>query len=245
MTTPKSLLQKSAPVDPSQVAEYLAQHPEFFIDRDELLRNLRLPHIHGGDVSLVERQVKLLRERNRDIRRQLDTLVSAATSNNDIFSKCQRLVLALLEARDSESFFQALEQSFKRDFKCNAYSLLVFSDDARQINHFTYAMPVAAAQEHVGALMKSKKPTLGMLRPGEQDFLFCDTSDQVKSAAVLSVRTAAAQLLTNAAVTGDQMALLAIGSSDADYFQAGMGTVFIDFIADVLARQLPMRLAAP
>jgi hypothetical protein len=24
-----------------------------------------------------------------------------------------------------------------------------------------------------------------------------------------------------------------------------MGTVFIDFIADVLARQLPMRLAAP
>jgi uncharacterized protein YigA (DUF484 family) len=245
MTTPKSLLQKPAPLNPSQVADYLAQHPDFFMDRDELLRNLHLPHIHGGDVSLVERQVSLLRERNRDMRKQLETLVSAATINNDIFSKCQRLVLSLLEAQDSEAFYKALEQSFKRDFKCNAYSLLVFNDDARQINHFTYSVPESAAREYVGALMKSKKPTLGVLRPSEQDFLFRHASAKVKSAAVLSVRTAATESPQDNGVKGQQMALLAIGSSDAHYFQAGMGTVFIGFIADVLARQLPMRLAAP
>ena len=136
MPTPKSLFKQAADLDPSHVEEYLASHPDFFSDRDELLRNLQLPHIHGGDVSLVERQVSLLRERNRDIRKQLDALIDAGTINNDIFMKCQRLVLALMEAKDSPEFYAALELSFKRDFKCQAYSLIVFNDATMQINHF-------------------------------------------------------------------------------------------------------------
>ncbi|MEJ6685131.1 MAG: DUF484 family protein [SAR86 cluster bacterium] len=237
MPTPKSLLQQAPALDPNHIAEYLASHRDFFIDRDELLRNLQLPHIHGGDVSLVERQVSLLRERNRDIRKQLDALIDAGTTNNDIFAKCQRLVLALLEAKDTPAFYAALELSFKRDFKCQAYSLIVFDDKAMQINHFTYSLPESDAREHVGALIKSKKPTLGVLRSSERDFLFRQASEKVQSAAVMSVKAP-----SKTAGGGEQIALLAIGSIDPNYFQAGMGTLFIGFIADVLARQLPSHL---
>ena len=237
MPTPKSLFKQAADLDPSHVEEYLASHPDFFSDRDELLRNLQLPHIHGGDVSLVERQVSLLRERNRDIRKQLDALIDAGTINNDIFMKCQRLVLALMEAKDSPEFYAALELSFKRDFKCQAYSLIVFNDATMQINHFTYSVPESVAREHVGALMKSKKPTLGILRPSEQDFLFPHSTEKVKSAAVLSVKAP-----SKSTGVGEQIALLAIGSIDPNFFQPGMGTLFIGFIADVLARQLPSHL---
>ena len=68
---------------------------------------------------------------------------------------------------------------------------------------------------------------LGVLDPKEQDFLFRHASSNVRSAAVLGLRNKR------------QFALLAIGSSDPDYFQPGMGTLFIGFIADVLARMLP------
>ena len=237
MPPPKSLLQPASDLDPSQVADYLAANPDFFIDRDELLRNLHLPHVHGGDVSLVERQVSLLRERNREIRKRLDAVINAGTANNETFAKCQRLVLALLEARDNKAFYEALELSFKRDFKCQAYSLIVFDDNDLQINHFTYTVSAAAARESVGALMKSKKATLGVLRPAEQEFLFRHDSEKVKSAAVLAVRAAAQK-----EAPGEQIALLAIGSSDAHYFQSGMGTLFLGFIADIMARQLPSRL---
>jgi len=247
MTTIKSQPQDQAAsqassqrlLDANQVTDYLIQHPDFFADRNALLLNIRLPHVHGGDVSLVERQVSLLRERNQELRKQLEALMSAAAINSDIFLKCQRLVLALLEAQTTADFYLALEKSFKRDFKCSAYSLLVFNDNAEQINHFTYCIPESTAREFVGALIKSKKPTLGVLRPAEQDFLFRHASDKVKSAAVLSIKDPA-----NEGSTHGRIALLAIGSSDPDYFQPGMGTLFIGFIADVLARQLPPRLNA-
>ncbi|MFT4632405.1 MAG: hypothetical protein ACI8PP_000119 [Candidatus Pseudothioglobus sp.] len=239
MTTSKTDPQAQTALETTQVEDYLSSHPDFFVTRDALLLDLQLPHIHGGDVSLVERQVSLLRDRNQDLRKQLEALVSAATTNSDIFLKCQRLVLALLEAKDSAEFYLALEKSLKRDFKCNAYSLMVFNDDAEQINHFTYSVSEATAREYVGSLIKSKKPTLGVLRPAEQDFLFRHASDKVRSAAVLSVKDPA----TSGSARG-QIALLAIGSDDADYFQPGMGTLFIGFIADVLARLLPPRLKA-
>lgn len=213
------------------VAAYLEKHPGFFEGRDSLLLKLTLPHAHstnnGEAVSLVERQVSLLRDRNLESRRHLEELIESAKRNDAIFTKCQRLILSLLSAKDSTSFFKALEQGFKREFKSDAYSLIIFSEYANQINHFTSSISTASASQHIGGLMASKEPFLGVLRPGEQEFLFGNASSNVKSAAVLGLKGKR------------QFALLAIGNTDPNYFRPGMGTLFIGFIADVLARLLP------
>ena len=175
----------------------------------------------------MERQVSLLRERNVESRRHLDELIESAKRNDAIFNKCQRLVLSLLSAKDSTSFFKALEQGFKREFKSDAYSLIIFSEYANQINHFPSSIPSASASQQIGGLMAAKEPFLGVLRPKEQEFLFGESGNNVKSAAVLGLKGKR------------QFALLAIGNADANYFRPGMGTLFIGFIADVLARLLP------
>ncbi len=224
----KSLPQE---ISEAEVAAFLDEHPAFFKGRDALLLKMQLPHAHstnnGKAISLVERQVSLLRERNMETRRQLDDLLTAARQNDEIFNKCQKLVLALIAAKDVNGFFKALEDSLKRDFKSEAYSVIIFSEYAHQINHFTSSIPAASAEEYVGGLMRSKAPYLGVLRESEQDFLFRHASARVKSAAVLSIKSKR------------QLALLAIGSADPEYFRSGMGTLFISFIADVLARLLP------
>lgn len=230
MTTKANV--KDRGLSESDVAAYLEQHPGFFEGRDSLLLNMHLPHAHstnnGEAVSLVEKQVALLRERNRETRKRLDELVELARRNNEVFDKCQRLMLSLIESKDSGAFFDALESSFKKDFKSDAYSLIIFSDYANQINHFTSSVPADSARKFVGGLMKSNEPYLGALRSEEQDFLFRHASGKVKSAAVLSVKD-----------DHRQIALLAIGNSDPQYFQTGMGTLFLGFIADVLARMVP------
>lgn len=134
----------------------------------------------------------------------------------------------MLASHNSDEFFEALEKSFKRDFKCSAYSLIVFDGEPRQVNHFTSSVSRESAQEYVGALMRATKPTLGVIRPAEQDFLFRHKSDEVQSAAILSVKE-----------RSKQIALLAIGSADAHYFSSDMDTLFLGFIADVLAKLLP------
>ena len=85
----------------------------------------------------------------------------------------------------------------------------------------------------MGALMRARKPTLGVLRTDEQDFLFRHKSEDVKSAAVLSVRE-----------KNKQIALLAIGSDQTHYFDSKMDTLFIGFIAETLAKLLPRHLTS-
>jgi uncharacterized protein YigA (DUF484 family) len=70
--------KKAAALDPSQVADFLSNNPEFFEDRDALLLSMSLPHQQGGAVSLVEKQVALLRERNLETKKRLDEFVRAA-----------------------------------------------------------------------------------------------------------------------------------------------------------------------
>jgi len=226
----------------TQVADYLMANPGFFNARDSLLAMMTLPHVRGGAVSLVERQVSVLRDRNRTTRSQLDELLNSARRNHEIFDKCQRLVLSLIESQNADDFFQALEKSFKRDFDCHAYSLIIFGDDPEQINHFTSRVSLSSAKEYVGALLKGRKPTLGVLRSSEQDFLFRHASDKVKSAAIMPIKVQTRQ--SDSTFEHTQIALLSIGSNQENYFQASMDTLFIGFLAEVLARLLPRHLGS-
>jgi len=224
----------------TQVAEYLSANPDFFSDRDSLLALMTLPHQQGGAVSLVERQVSVLRDRNRSTKNHLDDLLNAARRNNEIFDKCQSLILSLLAAKDAITFFDALESGLKHEFDCHAYSLVIFSDDPEQINIFTSRVSLANAKEYVGDLIKGTKPSLGALRPSEQDFLFPNASSKVKSAAVLPIKTRS--INKDATFEHIQIALLSIGSNRKDYFDASMDTLFIGFVADVLAQLLPLHI---
>ncbi|MFO6371793.1 DUF484 family protein, partial [Pseudomonas aeruginosa] len=39
--------EPTAALDAEQVAAYLSQHPEFFVEHDELIPELRIPHQPG------------------------------------------------------------------------------------------------------------------------------------------------------------------------------------------------------
>ena len=221
----------SSELDDKAVAAYLKANPEFFTGRDALLLKMKIPHKQKGTVSLVERQVDAMRERQLKARKQLSHFVASAEQNKEIFDKSRKLILNLIAANRSSDFFAALEKSLKRDFGCKAYALIAFGPRPRQINHYVTRVSAESAREYVGALMRAKDPTLGVLRATEQDFLFRHQSEKVKSAAVLAVKE-----------RNKQLALLATGSSDAHYFSPDMDTLFLGFIADTLAKLLPRHL---
>src|SRR5690606_8254867 len=99
----------------AQVAEYVRQNPAFFVVYVELVPDLVILHQSGQAVSLVEGQVRLLREHNIDVRHRLSELMSVARENDRLFEKSRRLILQLLEAPDVEEVIASIEDSLRDD----------------------------------------------------------------------------------------------------------------------------------
>ncbi|WP_299734806.1 DUF484 family protein [uncultured Endozoicomonas sp.] len=211
-----------------QVADYLQAHPDFFVDRDDLLLELTLPHKRGDTISLVERQVALLRERALDYRYQLNRLSENAKENEQLFEKMRLLVLSLLESKDLEQLIDTISDSLNHEFGIEFHSLMLFSDKPM-------SLPVRIEHNDVanmalGSLLSSGKAVSGQVTPAEMDFLFQEQSEKVGSVAIIP--------LNYSLIDPPQLGILALGSSDKEHFKAGMGTVFISYLGDVLSRVL-------
>ncbi|WP_447594997.1 DUF484 family protein [Aquipseudomonas campi] len=218
------------PLDSATVAAYLRQHPEFFVDHEELIPELRIPHLPGEAVSLVERQVKLLRERNIEMRHRLSQLMDVARDNDRLFDKTRRLILDLLDAGSLEEVVSAVEDSLRHAFQVPFVSLILFSDSPLGVGR---TVSSAEAHQVIGGLLSGGKTTCGVLRPHELAFLFGEAEqEKVGSAAVVS--------LNHQGLHG----VLAIGSPDPQHYKSSLGTLFLGYIAEVVARIVP-RFATP
>ena len=65
------------PLSDQAVLNFLRQSPDFFLRHPSALSELSLPHESGQAVSLIERQIDILRERNMTMRRRMNELLQA------------------------------------------------------------------------------------------------------------------------------------------------------------------------
>ena len=220
----------AAPLDAEQVPAWLAANPQFFIGRDELLEQLQVPHEAGHAVSLVERQLRLLRERNHELRARLGRLMDIARDNDRLFERTRRLIVALLDAESLEDLVASVEDSLRHDFQVPFVSLLLFSDNPPAVGRW---VSPRQARQAVGALHAGNKTVCGVLRADELAFLF-------PGAAGERIGSAAVAVLDHQGLHG----VLALGSPDPQHYKSTLGTVFLGHVAEIVARVLP-RLIPP
>lgn len=210
-----------------QVEQYLRDNPEFLASRDDLLAALKLPAgDSGAAVSLVDRQLAVLRERNVELRERLNGLLSIARDNDIIFEKTRALLLALLECGDVAAINAALARSLLGDFGMAAYSLTLFDGCGLAVPPGIRSVEAGEAEAKVGGLVKGSRVVCGVLRPEELRFVFADGADAVGSAAIVPL------------VFDGHFGLLSIGARDPHHFKSGMDTLFVGHVGDVLARCL-------
>ena len=214
-----------AELNAAQVAAFLAEHPTFFSDHDELLLSLHIPHERGDSISLVERQLKLLRDRNTELRQRLTQLMDVARDNDRLFDKTRRLLLALLDAGTQEEIVGLVEDSLRHEFQIPFVSLILFSEQPCPVGR---SVALEHAQAAIGSLIGEGKIVCGALREHELGFLFGqDAATHIGSAAVVCINHQALQ------------GVLAIGSEDPQHYKSSLGTLFLGHIAEILGRLLP------
>ncbi|HBI79487.1 MAG TPA: DUF484 domain-containing protein, partial [Marinobacter adhaerens] len=169
--TEQTARQKAGELTREEVADYLRANPDFFIDQDELLRSLTLPHDSGRAISLVERQVHLFREQRDTLRRELVELVSIARHNDRLFEKSKRLLMQVIEARTLNDMAAAIDDSIRGDFGLDAASVLLFTDvelpEASQ--GALHVVSPSAARERLGSLLEGERAVCGQFRESERE----------------------------------------------------------------------------
>jgi uncharacterized protein YigA (DUF484 family) len=228
-----------ATLEEQTIADYLREHPEFFSAHSGLLADLQIPHHTDGAVSLIERQVSVLREQHLEAKRQLHALVQVARDNDRLNEQMQRLTLSLLEARDLSSTLQMLNDSLANDFRADALVMGLFMSEAQLAAlgncDLTAVRPLSAGDEGsaaFAAVINGGKPLCGHLRNSQISYLFGEIAeDNIASAVVVALNARSADNLQPSC-----LGLLGIGSRDANRYHAGMGTLFLSYLGDLIGR---------
>ena len=221
-----------AEVDEAAVASYLSATPEFFDRHAQLLAKIRLPDLRSGasTVSLLERQVEVLRERNRELERKVKDFVDVARENDALGTRVLAMARRLIAARDHASAVAAIESALREEFGAGQSVLVLTAAHAPQglaESRFLRVVPAEAPELRTfETLFSSGKPRCGQLRDSQREFLFGGDAGEIGSVALVPLGGKAG------------LGLLACGSNDSQRFNPTMSTDFLAHIGELIAAAL-------
>jgi uncharacterized protein YigA (DUF484 family) len=224
-------------LDEQTVAGYLRRHPDFFAEQQDLLAELLLPHPSGRAVSLIERQVTLLRDQNQRLRQQLQSLVRNARNNEALSERFHLMTLSLLRCGTAEEVFYTLRDRLCGDFDADAVTVCIMPRAGKAPSQTASENGLAVRHialkdlQNFDQVLEAGDPVCGRLTKQQLLYLFGDTAEQITSAALIPLK---AGDQATPALTG----VIGIGSRDSQRFQAGMGTVFLVQLAEIITAVL-------
>jgi uncharacterized protein len=194
-----------------------------------VLTRLRLPHVRGGStISLVERQIEVLREKHAALENKLAELVRVARSNDVIADKLHRFTKRLLRSESRNNAVEQIEASLREDFDA-FHAVLVLVGDHSDLAPRRFIRSVKADDPNLKSfetLFASGKPRCGQVRDSQREFLFGQEANDMGSIALVPLGEKGS------------VGLLALGSADRDRFHPGMSTEFLARMGDLVTDAL-------
>ena len=205
-----------------EVAQYLEQHPEFFVHHAQLLTQIEVPHPHGaGAISLAERQVLALRDKNKALETKLGELIRYGEENDDISQRVHRLAVETVRAATLQDLFERVYRSIQGDFGIGHAGIRLWRGSGEAVE---FGETSAELQRFAAEL---PRPFCGPNENFEAVAWFGDAGTSVRSVAFIPLRD-------EAAVFG----MLALGSDDAGRFYSQMGTLYLQRIGELTSAAL-------
>lgn len=213
--------------EPEAVAGFLREHPDFLDERPELLASLSLHHATGGKaVSLIERQVDVLRQRQRELEGQCQQMLGFAEENAAIAARFDAFVRDLLLVREPAHLPASVVGGLQRQFSVPQVALRLWRVGPAFRGMPWGQPPEAAIIEMADAL----------------DAPSCGADGSHPVAAWLSPEGAHTHSLALIPLRGDAQptpfGLLALGAADPDRFGADMGTAFLERLMVIVGAAL-------
>ncbi|CAH1385835.1 DUF484 family protein [Candidatus Nitrotoga sp. M5] len=199
----------------ADIALYLLNNPQFFEDNADMLAEVTIPHPYSGrTISLNERQLLTLREQNKSLEKKLQEMVTLAKDNDALQQKVHQFTLALFGAQDLMSLQNIITQNLREIFSV-----------PHAVLHIWKGLPPSA--EVLAFADQQLLPVC--IQHALHDTLpwFGESAAHLHSFAYLPLRA-----------DEKSIGLLILASEDSQRFYPGMGTMFLQRIAEIVSSAL-------
>jgi len=221
LTTDKNkqnLAKLNEMMDDARVKQYLLDNPKFLVNNPELLSHIELDHAQENTFSLVERQVKALRDKNSHLQGQQIEMLQMAFANEELLKLCNQFMLELVDCQDLAALTSRIVNRIKNLFGLDGVAVVL-------VGQYKNASPaqVFSNPDQLKTLLNCQfpdnQPLCGRLNQGSKVALFGELSQDFQSCALVPLGE------------GCEKGLLALASKDVARFSPEMGTLFVELIA--------------
>jgi len=220
------------PITEDDIANFLANTPDFFERHAELLATVQLSSGHGGRaISLQERQAGMLRDKIRGLESRVVEMIRHGQENVAIADKMQSWMLSLLMTPAARDLPDAIAQELQTQFQIPQAAIKVW-DVAAPFSDCDFATGVSDDARSFAASLST--PFCG-LNAGLEAAKWLPEPAAAKSVALIALRSGEAT---------QAFGLLVLASPDGERFTSGMGTDFLQRIGELASAALS-RLRSP
>jgi uncharacterized protein YigA (DUF484 family) len=234
MSSAEQVTTSVAESNEDAIADYLQAHPDFFERNGSLLTILQLPHSTGGAaISLIERQVSVLRQQNRALEKKLRNLVEVARGNDELAEKIHALSIQLMSTETRDEAVEILERQLLTGFSVDRAVLVLFvNEETASEPEGRFLRLVKREDPVIGSFktfLNTSAARCGSVRDAQRNFLFGSDNIDVGSVALVPLGKKS------------ELGFLAFGSHDADHFHPGKSIDFLTRLGDLVAGVLQNR----
>jgi len=224
----KTIQDNMGKTDEQVTCEFLLANPNYFTQNNKLLEQLALKHSSGKAVSLIERQVEILRKQNTQLKIQLNSLISIAKENESFTQKMQTLILDLLACHDISGIHNVLQHRLINEFSADCVSLRLFSPSVEVGNDKLILDSDSKQAKELLKIIHKREPECGFFKGLDLIQLFPETDISVASMAIIPL------FIDKNHCFGT----LILGSTSSHHFNPNMGTIFLENLSQVLSHAI-------
>lgn len=217
------------PITEDDIANYLANTPDFFERHAELLAAVQLTSPHGNRaVSLQERQAEMLREKIKLLEHRIMDMIRHGNENMGIADRLQRWARDLFMVQAARALPATISASIATRFMVPQVAIKVWGVDAR---YGTEAFAGGVSEDAKTFASSLTQPYCGV-NSGFEAASWLEDKAMAMSLALIPLRD------STAGPTSPAFGMLVLASPDPQRFNSDMGTDFLERIAELASAAL-------
>ncbi|OUU80296.1 MAG: hypothetical protein CBC38_02580 [Gammaproteobacteria bacterium TMED78] len=212
----------------NDIDAFLDQNPDIFNDHPRLLEKINLSYdSQQGSVSLVERQVAILKAQNLKYKKELENIIIAGEKNEFFLKKIHKLYLKQIIENNLVKRMDLIDRFLHQGFSIASAVIIIFSSiNNKVLSYEKKGFIKLVSRDHkkldsFASFFESGQPRCGAIKDDQRDFLF-GNEKEINSAALIPIGSKL------------KLGFLAIGSEDKDYFNPSLSTDILSSLGELI-----------